>query len=41
MGPGVKSKANTKFTERIAKHPDRQDLAKELSHRIINVQEII
>jgi hypothetical protein len=31
--PGVKSKANTKFTERIAKHPDRWDLMKEVSQR--------
>jgi hypothetical protein len=27
-GPGVKSKASTKFIERIAKHPDRWDLEK-------------
>jgi hypothetical protein len=27
-GLGVKSKASTKFIERIAKHPDRWDLVK-------------
>jgi hypothetical protein len=29
--PGIKSKARTKFSERIAKHPDGWDLVKELS----------
>jgi hypothetical protein len=29
--PGVKSKASTKFTERMGKHPDEWDLVKELS----------
>jgi hypothetical protein len=29
--PGVKSKANTKFIERITKHPNGWDLLKELS----------
>jgi hypothetical protein len=31
--PGFKSKANTKFIERIAKHPDGWDLVKDLSQR--------
>jgi hypothetical protein len=35
--PGVKSKASTKFFERIAKHPDRWDLVKELSQRMAEV----
>jgi hypothetical protein len=39
--PGVKSKASTKFIERIAKHPDGWDLVKELSQRMVEVQEII
>jgi hypothetical protein len=39
--PGVKSKARTKFIERIAKHPDGWDLVKELNHRITKVHEII
>jgi hypothetical protein len=30
---GVKSKASTKFIERVAKHPDRWDLVKELSQK--------
>jgi hypothetical protein len=33
--PGVKSKVRTKFIERIAKHPDRWGLVKELSQRMI------
>jgi hypothetical protein len=28
-GPGVKSKASTKFAERIAKHPDGWDLVRD------------
>jgi hypothetical protein len=32
-GPGVKSKASTKFIERIAKHPNGWDLVKQLSQR--------
>jgi hypothetical protein len=32
-GPGVKSKASTKFIKRIAKHPDGWDLVKQLSQR--------
>jgi hypothetical protein len=39
--PGVQSKASTKFTERIAKHPDGWDLAKELSQTMAEVHEII
>jgi hypothetical protein len=31
------SKASTKFFERIAKHPDRRDLVKELSQRIAEI----
>jgi hypothetical protein len=34
---GLKSKASTKFTERIAWHPDRWGLVKELSQRIAEV----
>jgi hypothetical protein len=37
--PGVKSKANAKFTERIAKLSDRRSLVKELSHGIARIQE--
>jgi hypothetical protein len=33
--PGVK--ASTKFTERIAKHPEGWDLVKELSQRMAEV----
>jgi hypothetical protein len=36
-GPGVKSKASTKFIERIAKLPDGWDLVKELSQRMAEV----
>jgi hypothetical protein len=36
-GPGVKNKANTKFCERVAKHPGRWDLVNELRHRITEV----
>jgi hypothetical protein len=32
-GPGVKSKASTKFIERTAKHTDGWDLVKELSKK--------
>jgi hypothetical protein len=35
--PGVKSKAGTKFIERIAKHPDRWNLVKELSQTVAKV----
>jgi hypothetical protein len=35
--PGVKSKARTKFIERIAKLPDRWDLVKELSQKMADV----
>jgi hypothetical protein len=38
--PGVKSKTRIKFTERIAKLPDRWDLEKELSQRVSEVYEI-
>jgi hypothetical protein len=40
-GPRVKSKANTKFIESTAKHPDRWDLTKELSQRTAEVREVI
>jgi hypothetical protein len=36
----LKVKASTKFIERIAKHPDRWDLVKELSQRKAEVQEM-
>jgi hypothetical protein len=36
-GPGVKSKASTKFTERIAKHPEGWDLVTELSQKMADV----
>jgi hypothetical protein len=36
-GPGVKSKASTKFIERTAKNPDRWDLVKELSQTVAEV----
>jgi hypothetical protein len=39
-GPGVKSKTSTKFIERTAKLPDRWDLAKELSQKMADVQEV-
>jgi hypothetical protein len=38
--PGVKSKASTKFIERLTKHPDRGDSVKELSQRMAEVHEI-
>jgi hypothetical protein len=40
-GPGVKSKAGTKFIERRIKHPDGWDLVKELSLRIAEVYGVI
>jgi hypothetical protein len=36
-GPGVKSKASTKFIERTAKRPDSWDLVKELSQAMSEV----
>jgi hypothetical protein len=39
-GPGVKSKASTKFIERIAKHPDGLDSVKELSRTVAEVEEM-
>jgi hypothetical protein len=39
--PGVKSKANMKFIERITKHPNKWDLVKGLSHGITEVHETI
>jgi hypothetical protein len=38
--PVVKSKASTKFTERIPKHPNGWDLVKKLSPGITKVPEI-
>jgi hypothetical protein len=35
--PGVKSKASTKFIERITKNPDAWDLVKELNCRIAEI----
>jgi hypothetical protein len=35
------SKASTKFIGKIAKHPDGQDLVKELSQKLTEVQEMI
>jgi hypothetical protein len=37
---GVKSRASTKFIERIGKHPDGWDLVKKLSQRMAEVHEI-
>jgi hypothetical protein len=34
---GVKSKASTKFIERVGKHPDGWNLLKELSQRMAEV----
>jgi hypothetical protein len=39
--PEEKSKASTKFIDKIAKHTDRWDLVKELSSRMTKVHEII
>jgi hypothetical protein len=39
--PGVKSKASTKFIERIAKHPNGWDLVKGPNHGITKAHEII
>jgi hypothetical protein len=39
--PGVKSKARTKFIERIGKHPDTWELVKGLSQRMAEIYEII
>jgi hypothetical protein len=38
--PGVKSKASSKFIERIGKHPDGWDLMKELSQRVAEIRKI-
>jgi hypothetical protein len=37
----LRVQASTKFIEKIAKHPDKWDLVKELTRRIAEVQKMI